>query len=290
MSTTPLQTITDALIEFILSLLRDPAAMEEFEADPEAVMEANGLADICVEDVRAVAPVIVDRPDVMPKPTPPPPAPKPHAPEPPDVVIIKRPPEVVEEIHRVTNSFHIDNRSTIVDQSVNQSIWAEGDVMQLFDQEAILAVGDESLAAGEDVVVDSSDTDVTTGDVAIGNTEKTTNIDGSFNDESVDVDLVASDSLNDESVGVDVDTDIDDSFNDTIDIDDTTTVDNTVDVDVEETTTVDVDVDIDGAAPAHAAPDDWGTDAVAAQYEESTSYAGLDDEAEEYVEMEHDEA
>lgn len=293
MSTTPLQTITDALIEFILSLLRDPAAMEEFEADPEAVLEEYGLSDICVDDVRAVAPVIVDRPDIVPKPTPPPtPTPKPPtppAPERPDVVIIKRPPEVVEEIHRVTNSFHVDNRSTIVDQSVNQSIWAEGDVMQLFDQEAVLAAGDESMAAGNDAVVDSSDTDVTMGDVAIGNTDKTTNIDGSFNDESVAVSLAAKDSLNDESVAVDIDTDIDDSFNDTTDIDKTSTVD----VDIEDTTTIDVDVDIEGAAApasAAAATDDWEADVVAAHYEEPTSYASLADEAEEYVEMEHDEA
>ena len=41
---TPLATVADALIEFILSLLRDPAAVAEFKADPQKVPTA-GLGD-----------------------------------------------------------------------------------------------------------------------------------------------------------------------------------------------------------------------------------------------------
>ena len=41
---TPVATIADALIAFILSLLRDPAAVEEFDAAPKAVMASKGLA------------------------------------------------------------------------------------------------------------------------------------------------------------------------------------------------------------------------------------------------------
>ena len=52
--TTPLATIADALIEFILSLLRDPEAAAEFEQDPEGTLAANGLSDVCADDVRAV--------------------------------------------------------------------------------------------------------------------------------------------------------------------------------------------------------------------------------------------
>ena len=166
--TTPLATIADALIEFILSLLSDPAAAAEFEEDPEGSLSRANLSSVCVEDVKAVAPVIVDRPDVYPKPVPPGP------PGPP------KPPTVKEEIYNITNSFSIDNRATIVDQSVNQNIWAQGDVNQIFDQEAVVNSGDNGVAAGEDADVDNSDTDVTVGDVSIGNDETTTNIDGSF--------------------------------------------------------------------------------------------------------------
>ena len=49
---TPVATIADALIAFILSLLRDPAAVEEFDAAPKAVLASNGLEDACAADVQ----------------------------------------------------------------------------------------------------------------------------------------------------------------------------------------------------------------------------------------------
>lgn len=209
--TTPLATIADALIEFILSLLNDPAAAAEFEEDPEGTLARKGLSDACVDDVRAVAPVIVDRPDVYAKPaavTPVHPNPGPP-----------KPPTVEKEIMNITQSFSIDNRATIVDQSVNQNIWANGDVNQIFDQEAIVNSGDNGAAAGEDATVDNSNDTTTVGNVSIGNDETTTNIDGSFNDGSTntetDVDLVAVDSGNDQSTDVAVDVEVEDSFNET---------------------------------------------------------------------------
>jgi hypothetical protein len=103
----------------------------------------------------------------------------------------------------VANTFHIDNRATIVDQSVNQAIWADGDVTQVFDQKAVLAAGDDSVAAGRDATLDNSQTDVTTGDIAIGNKEQNTEVTDSFNDESTDVtaDVQVTDSFNDGSTG-----------------------------------------------------------------------------------------
>ena len=62
---TPVATVADALIAFIMSLLRDPAAVEEFDAAPKAALASNGLQDACVADVQAVKPVIVDNPTVM---------------------------------------------------------------------------------------------------------------------------------------------------------------------------------------------------------------------------------
>lgn len=174
--TTPLTTIADALIEFILSLLRDPAALAEFEQSPDEVLSRSGFAGVCAEDVRAVAPVIVDSPTVVPKvPSVPP--------QPPG------PPDVVREIREITNNLTIDNRSTIVDQSVNQNIWADGDVNQIFDQEAVLATGDDSVAAGRDADIDNSTSEVTAGDVSIGNTDISTDVTDSFNDSSTNTDV-----------------------------------------------------------------------------------------------------
>ncbi|MGW9586229.1 IniB N-terminal domain-containing protein [Microbacterium sp. NPDC055455] len=206
--TTPLATIADALIEFILSLLNDPAAAAEFEEDPEGTLARNGLSEACVDDVRAVAPVIVDRPDVYVKPSPPPAPPGPP-----------KPPTVENEITNITQSFAIDNRATIVDQSVNQNIWADGDVNQIFDQEAVVNSGDNGAAAGEDAAVDNSNDTTTVGDVSIGNEETTTTIDGSFNDGSTntenDIEVDIEDSVNDSSTDVAVDVDVEESFTDT---------------------------------------------------------------------------
>ncbi|GAA3203985.1 IniB N-terminal domain-containing protein [Microbacterium terregens] len=202
---TPVATIADALIEFILSLLRDPSAVEEFDANPTGMLASNGLSDVCADDVRAVAPVVIDRPDVHPTPPPPP---KPY------------PNDVIKEIKSITNNFvTIDNRATIVDQSVNQNIWTEGgDVTQIFDNEAIVASGDQAVAAGDDALVDNSDTDVEIGDVSIGNETTDVDIDGSFNDASTEtdesVDLDADESFNDGSTNTNVDVEVEDSFND----------------------------------------------------------------------------
>jgi len=170
---TPVETIADALISFILSLLRDPAAVEEFNAAPQAAMAAKGLQGVCADDVKAVAPVIIDHPSVGPSPKPP------YHPEPPD--------PVVKEIHRILNQFTtVDNRTTLVDQSTNQNIWTNGgDVTQIFDQEAIIASGDGSIAAGDDANVDESDTDITVGDIAVGNNTNSHNNDVDVTDGAV---------------------------------------------------------------------------------------------------------
>lgn len=149
--TTPLATVANSIIEFILSLLRDPAALEELQKDPEAALAKSQVAGVCADDIRAVAPIVYDRPDVAPRvnPTPPPPSDN----------------DVVNEISRITNNWTtIDNRATIVDQSTNQNIWTDGgDVTQIFDQSAGVASGDGSIAAGDDTTIDNSDnTDIDT--------------------------------------------------------------------------------------------------------------------------------
>jgi len=96
------------------------------------------------------------------------------------------PDAVIREITRIVNQFtSVDARTTIVDQSTNQNIWTEGgDVTQIFDQEAVVASGDEAIAAGGDATLVDSEVDVTVGDVSVGNTTN----DGSFNNTGADVD------------------------------------------------------------------------------------------------------
>ncbi|MCR2785029.1 MULTISPECIES: IniB N-terminal domain-containing protein [unclassified Microbacterium] len=169
-------TVADALIEFILSLLRDPEAVEEFEADPAAALGSRGLSQVRAEDVCAVAPVIAERPAVVvaadPNPDPPSPSVNP----------------VVREIQNIVNNLTIDDRDTIVDQSVNQNIWAAGDVTQTFDNEAVVGSGDGSIAAGDDVDIDQTEdnsTNVNAGEnVNMGNDTTTTVTAGSNNQQT----------------------------------------------------------------------------------------------------------
>ena len=192
--TSPVETIADALIAFILSLLRDPDAADGFAAAPQAMLAGSGLASVCAADVAAVKPVIVDHPAVVRHDHPTPPPPPPSGPGDDGAVH-----EIVRMIQQFTT---IDARSTIVDQSVNQNIWTEGgDVTQLFDQEAVIASGDDSVAAGNDATIVDSDVDVTMGDVSVGNETN----DGSFNTTGADADAdgEADEAATDEALGTD---------------------------------------------------------------------------------------
>ncbi|HWI31683.1 MAG TPA: IniB N-terminal domain-containing protein [Microbacterium sp.] len=175
-----LATVADALIEFILSLLRDPDTAAEFDADPEGTMASRGLSSVRAEDVCAVAPIVVERAAVVhsaPASTPVPQAtPRNVEPNP-----------VLREIQNITNNFAwVDDRDTVVDQSVNQNIWADGDVTQTFDQEAVVATGEDSIAAGDDVDIDQTEDNSTTitaaGDANVGNETTSTVVDSSFNE------------------------------------------------------------------------------------------------------------
>jgi hypothetical protein len=160
-----LATIADALIEFILSLLRDPEAAQEFDDDPQGALASRGLSNVSAADVCAVAPVIAERANVVAAA----PAAAPKV-TPSDVS------PTVREIQSVTNSLtYVDNHNTILDQSVNQNIWADGDVTQVFDQEAVIASGEGSVAAGDDATIENTldnSTDITAGDDVLVDSEK----------------------------------------------------------------------------------------------------------------------
>ncbi|BDZ46763.1 hypothetical protein GCM10025866_26720 [Naasia aerilata] len=56
----PLMSITALLLEFLMNLLRDPAAASAFLHDPEGALDSAGLGGVCTDDVDAVMPVILD--------------------------------------------------------------------------------------------------------------------------------------------------------------------------------------------------------------------------------------
>lgn len=198
-----LATVADSLIEFILSLMQDPQQAQNFNDHPEKALASYGLSGISASDVCAVAPVIAENPHVAPSPQPSPPRPGGST--------------VVREIHNITNNLsYIDARSTIIDQSTNQNIWAHGDVTQTFDQSAVVASGDGSLAAGNGVAIDNSQdhsTHITAGGNAnVGNSMTSTDTSGSYNtstdaststNNSTNID--ANDSLNNTSTDVTAD-------------------------------------------------------------------------------------
>ena len=117
----------------------------------------------------------------------------------------------------------LDNRSLQLDQSVSQVIQTgEGSaVTQAFAQNATVAFGDDSIAAGRDVSIDNSVFEWKMGDVNIGNTAIDTRINDSFNDFSenfdVELDVEVDDSFNDQSDHTNVDVDVEDSFTSEID-------------------------------------------------------------------------
>ncbi|MCT9818966.1 IniB N-terminal domain-containing protein [Microbacterium sp. W1N] len=175
---TAITTMANALIDFILSLLRDPEVAAEFDAAPEAALTAHGMQGISYNDLCAVLPMVYDHPQVA------------QRPEPSAVVTPRQSdPDVIRELRDViNNNAYITNNSTLVDQSVNQNIWAEGDVMQLFDNEAVIASGEGSTAAGGSIVHDSSQDSSTTitagGDAVVDNDIDVTTNDGSFNQQT----------------------------------------------------------------------------------------------------------
>ncbi|TFV98777.1 IniB N-terminal domain-containing protein [Orlajensenia leifsoniae] len=181
-----LATVADALIEFILSLLRDPDAAEEFEDDPLRALAARGLQDVGPSDVAAVAPIIIERTHVVQVPVPHHGQSERH---PSQVANESNDSQVVNEIRQVTSHFQwVDDRDTVVDQSVNQNIWADGDVTQTFDNQANVASGDDAVAAGGDATVDKTWDDSTTieadDDVNIGNDTDVELIEDSQNEQT----------------------------------------------------------------------------------------------------------
>ncbi|GAA3509818.1 IniB N-terminal domain-containing protein [Georgenia daeguensis] len=211
-------TIANNLLEFLMNLLRDPEAAAAFRHDPEKALDHAGLRDVCTEDVEAVMPVIFDYAPVRVDSSfdrdyntgrndsevggnisQPPPW-RPERPDhdddrPRDDDDDDRPrnddddhAHAVQQLSYVVNNYSytskIDDRDTITDQSVNQNIWADGDVVQLFDNDAVIASGDHAVAAGDDADVDNSHDESTNTWVDVEDGDATVAVgDDNFSDE-----------------------------------------------------------------------------------------------------------
>lgn len=202
-----------SLIEFLMNLLRDEAAREEFERDPEAMLARNGLDDLCGQDVRDVQPILADHAAVQVRPGGQDASPR-HDDDP------------VQEITHITKNYEVKN--VVVDDS------DEYNFTYVDDRDTIVNVDDRdttTINAEGDVTIEDSfneDNDVTV-------------IEDSFNQDNDGVDnkggtiedsVVAGKDI-EESLNSDDDTVVDDSF---------TTDDSETDVDASDDDTAVVDV------------------------------------------------
>jgi hypothetical protein len=175
------------LIELILRLLKEPAALAEFQADPDAVLAACGASGATVEDVHDALVLSDDRDDKDDRDddgghhnhhVPPPPHPRPGESDH-DATV-----RYIKEY--VTNNY-VDDRDTSVDNSVNQQIdTGGGDVDQIIRTTSSTASGDGAVAAGGDI----RNSTVTSGD---GNQIGENNIRGDGNVQGEGNDVVSGD-------------------------------------------------------------------------------------------------
>jgi hypothetical protein len=156
-------TNSTSLLELLLSLLRDPGALAAYRDDPEGFLSSCG--DVSPEDIREALILLQDNQDAdfgrdyntgsnhvhVP---PPPPAPKPEPGE-------SDHEAAVRYLNTYITNNHIDDRDTIVDNSINQQIdTGGGDFDQDIDVDSVVASGDGAVAAGDDI----SDSEIVTGD------------------------------------------------------------------------------------------------------------------------------
>jgi hypothetical protein len=301
-------TVASDLVRFLMQLFGDREATQEFLANPERVLEDHGLGAVCSADVDAAMPVVLDYAPVTVDAsrldrdyntggngaatgsigsggiayTPPPagggdgggdPGHEDNA-------------HAIQQLQRIVNNYSytstVDDRDTISDQSVNQNVWADGDIEQWFDNDSVVASGDHAVAAGGDVDIDvdhsmsivdsynqddSTDNSIHAGsDVNIGTAE--TDIDDSFNTEvDIDADLDNVGTTEDNPTNIDVldsgtDDSIDDSFNETeTDID--AELANAGNTDYSEVTLDDVGngtTSLDNVGNEDTEPEDFGND------------------------------
>ncbi|MHA6797173.1 IniB N-terminal domain-containing protein [Pseudonocardia bannensis] len=154
-----------SLLEFILHLINNDDAREQFNEDPYAELADHGLEDLSAEDVYDALVLIEDNQTASfdrdyntgsnHVHLPPPPAHHGHH----DGAESHK--AGVEYLSRYITNNYVDDRDTIVDNSVNQQIDTNGgDFYQDIDTDVVVASGDGAVAAGDDI----EGSTITTGD------------------------------------------------------------------------------------------------------------------------------
>jgi hypothetical protein len=205
-------TLASDLLDFILDLLRDPTAAEEFQAAPARTLADAGLGDVCLADLDDVQSLLSFVPEVaggsagltslqaapsvasasLPASV----APAAAVPLTQVSPAAASESEVVIERLRDIQQTYTYNATTTVE--VRDNIWAGQDVYEIFGDEAVLATGG-SVSAGGDV-----------DDVEVDNSiEDSFNIDDSFNPENSGNTQIGTGNVN----GDDADVDLDNSGN-----------------------------------------------------------------------------
>jgi hypothetical protein len=141
-------TVAKDVVQFLMNLFGDRQAAQDFLDDPEGVLENHGLGGVRSADVDAAMPVVLDYAPIS--------------------VNASRfdqnyndastghvgggwspPPggghddhgHAVEQLHHVVANYSYpstgDDRGAIMDQSLSQNIWADGDVEQWFDNDSL---------------------------------------------------------------------------------------------------------------------------------------------------------
>jgi hypothetical protein len=156
-------TTSTSLLELLLNLLRDPSALAAYRDDPEGFLSSCG--DVSPEDIREALILLQDNQDAdfgrdyntggnhihVPPPADPP------APEPGE----SNQEAAIKYLNTYITNNHIDDRDTIVDNSINQQIDTDGgDFDQDIDVDSTVASGDGAVAAGDDI----EDSEIVTGD------------------------------------------------------------------------------------------------------------------------------
>ncbi|GGU71517.1 IniB N-terminal domain-containing protein [Lentzea flava] len=151
-----------SLLEFILTLLRDPVAQEQFKANPQQALRDHGFDEVCGQDVHDALPLVVDNVMVsgtggnLPSPQPG----EDHF----DIAI--------RQIdHIVHNYSYTDSHDANVDYSVHQTIWTQGDVNQSFDNDYGNGnqYDNDTITANDSTVVDGDANATATGDADLQN-------------------------------------------------------------------------------------------------------------------------
>ena len=144
------------LIDLILRLLKDPAALAEFQENPDAVLAACGASTSAPRTCTTRSSSPDDDDDDNRRRSPRrhhhhvPPPPHPHPGESDHDAAVR----YIKEY--VTNNY-VDDRDTIVDNSVNQQIdTGGGDVDQVIRTSSSTASGDGAVAAGGDIATPRS--------------------------------------------------------------------------------------------------------------------------------------